>query len=144
MAYSATSGVEIAVGGAARLLALADLDANGVADAGVVDAAISEADSIIDSYASKRFLVPFAAPTVAIATLSARMAARILRRNRQMTLAADVEEEKRDREWLAHLASGLVLPGVDPLPAKGSIVVDKVGERDSSRDVSRERTKGLW
>src|SRR5690349_1322724 len=125
MAYSVQADVEIAVGGAARLVQLADYDGNGASDAGVVDAAIAEADALINSYASKRFAVPFAVAPSTIVRLSARMAARILRRNRQMVLASDVDEEKRDREWLEALAKGDVLPGVEPLPAKGSIVTDK-------------------
>jgi phage gp36-like protein len=144
VAYSVSADVQIAVGGAAKLLALVDHDANGVADTGVVDAAISEADALINSYASKRFAVPFATTPPTIKALSARITARILRRNRTMVLASDVEDEKTDRKWLEQLAAGGVLPGVEPLPSKGSIVTDKAGERDSVKNVSRDKMKGFW
>lgn len=149
MAYSVLADVERAAGGAARLIALADFDGDTAADAGVVDAAITEADALINSYASKRFAVPFAATPSTVNLLSARMAVRILRRNRAMSLAQDVEDEKNDRKWLEDLAAGKVLPGTEPLPANGSIVIDKAvsdeaGNRESTRDVSRARLKGFW
>lgn len=149
MPYSVLADVERAAGGSSRLVALADFDGNGASDAGVVDAAIAEADALIDSYASKRFAVPYAATPSTINLLSARMAVRILRRNRGMTLAQDVEDEKTDRKWLEDLAAGKVLPGTEPLPENGSIVVDKAvsdtaGNRETTRDVSRERLKGFW
>jgi phage gp36-like protein len=144
MPYSVLADVQIAVGGAAKLTAVADHDGDGAADAGVVDAAIAEADALINTYASKRFAVPFASTPPTIKSLSARIAARILRRNRTMVLASDVEDEKTDRDWLKALSRGEVLPGVEPLPAKGSIVTDTAGHRDPPRDVSREKTKGYW
>jgi phage gp36-like protein len=144
MAYSATGDVQTAVGGAARLLALSDTDGDGIADAGLVDAAILEADSLIDTYASKRFRVPFSSAPPAIKALSARIAARVLRRNRTMVLASDVTDEETDRKWLEALAKGDVLPGVEPIPEKGSIVTDKAAVRDPAKEVSRERTKGFW
>lgn len=144
MAYSTLADVQIAAGGAARLVALADYNNDNLADAGVVDAAIAEADATINTYASKRFLVPFVSTPDAIAKLSARMAVRYLRRNKSMQLAADIEEEKSDRAWLEALASGAVLPGVEPIPDKGSMIVDDVGDRESTRTTTRERMKGYW
>lgn len=144
MAYSVTADVQNAVGGAANLAALADHDGDGVADAAVVAAAIAEADALINSYASKRFAVPFTTTPSTVNALSARLAARILRRNRQMVLASDVEDEKTDRGWLTALASGGVLPGVEPIPMQGSIVTDKAGDRDPLKIVSREKTRGFW
>lgn len=144
MAYSLQADVEIAVGGNAKLVQLCDFDLDGLADAGVVTAAIAEADALIDSYASKRFAVPFATASTAIKALSARLAARILRRNRTLALPQDADDELADRKWLEALAKGDVLPGIEPLPAKGSIVTDKAEPRDSTKNVSRERTKGFW
>ncbi len=149
MPYSVHADVERAAGGNANLVALADFDGDTTADAGVVDSAIAEADALINSYASKRFRVPYATTPSTINLLSARMAVRILRRNRGMTLAQDVEDEKNDRKWLEDLAAGKVLPGTDPLPEHSSIVVDKAvsddnGVRENTRDVSRERLKGFW
>lgn len=144
MAYSVLADIQNAVGGASRLVALADWDQDQTADVAVVDAAIAEADALINTYASKRFAVPFDPVPTVIVALSARLAVRIIRRNRDMTRPIDLEEEKTDRAWLEALAAGDVLPGVEPLPAKSSIVVDQVGERDSTRTTTRERTKGFW
>ena len=145
MAYCTSADVQIAVGGAAKLAAVSDQANGGVIDAAVVAAAIAEADALINSYASKRFAVPIAPAPPTFVALSARYSARILRRNRSMQLVADLEEEKADRAWLEDLAAGKVLPGVEPLPAKGSIVVDQVGDRESVRTTTREKTKGgLW
>jgi phage gp36-like protein len=144
--YASSADVERAAGGSANLIALTDTDANGVADVGVVDAAIAEADAVINSYASKRFapnaLATLSAP--ALTALSARMSVRILRRNRGTTLAADVEQEKIDQKWLEDLAAGKVLPGTQALPEASSIVTDEVGERESTKAVSREALKGFW
>lgn len=144
MAYSTQADVQNAVGGAANLRSLTDFASAGAVDAAVVAAAIAEADALIDSYASKRFAVPIAAPPTAIKTLSARIAARFLRRNRAMGLVQDIEEEKSDRKWLEALAMGGVLPGAEPLPAQGSIVTDTAGPRDTTKNVSRDRLKGWW
>lgn len=144
MAYSTQADVQNAVGGAANLRSLTDFASAGAIDPAVVTAAIVEADALINSYASKRFAVPFAAPTPAIAALSARIAARFLRRNRAMGLVQDIEEEKSDRKWLEALAGGGVLPGVEPLPAQGSIVTDTAQPRDVVKNVSRDRLKGWW
>lgn len=144
MPYASDADVERAVGGAANLVALADYDADGAADASVLAAAVAEADALIDTYASKRFAVPFVPAPPAIVALSARLAARVLRRNRGTTLAADVEAEKTDERWLTALSKGEVLPGVEPLPASGEIVVDSSGPRESTKAVSRERMKGFW
>ena len=144
MAYSTLADVQIAVGGAARLVALADFDKDGVADAGVVDAAIAEADGEINSYAKAHFAIPIVPTPNNFAKRSARMAARYLRRDRGMLTTQDVEDEKADREWLRDLAGGKVHPDVTPTPTQSSLVVDKAAPRDSSKNVSREKTKGYW
>lgn len=141
MAYSVLADVQIAVGGAAKLLQLTDHDGNGIADSGVVDAAIAEADAFITSYAGKRWTdvtVP-----LTVKGMAARMAARILRRNRLMALIQDLDDEKLDREWLTALARGDVT-AVDAGAAASSMVVDKAEPRDTKKNVSRERTKGFW
>lgn len=141
MPYSTAAEVEVACGGPAGRLQLCDLNNDGVEDAGVIDAAILEADTLIESYAKKRW-EPGSIPTT-INKLSARMAARILRRNRRATIPQDVVDEKNDREWLDALATGKVT-AVDAGATKSALVVDKAGERDPVKLVSRERTKGFW
>lgn len=145
MPYSTTAQVEIAVGGAAKLVQLADFDGDRSADAGVVTAAIAEADALINSYAGKRYAVATLATGIEIGPLSARIAGRILRRNRQQQLVADLEEEKFDRQWLADLRDGKVTLSTDNgTPAAAEMVVDKAELRESTKSVSRERLKGYW
>lgn len=143
MPYSLEADVVNAAGGAKTLKQLLDRDGDAVADAGVLDAAISEADALIDSYASKRFAVPFATVPTHITKLSARLAVFFLRRARAVLTEADLAAHESDEKWLKALAAGDVLPGVDPLPTKGSIVRDVATPRSSLKDVSREKLKGF-
>ncbi len=142
MASTTRAAVEIAVGGPAKLVQLSDLNNDTAEDAGVVDAAIVEAGSLIDSYAGKRYAVPFATTSPTIAALATRIAARILRRNKNMPLTRDAEESETDRLWLVDLARGLVTPGVEPQPEKSSLEVDAAYERDTGRAISRKKFDG--
>lgn len=145
MPYSTTTQVQIAVGGAARLVQLADFDADGIADPGVVDAAIAEADALINSYAAKRYAPATLATGIEIGPLSARIAARLLRRNRAQVLISDADDETRDRQWLADLRDGKVTLSTDNgTPPAAEMVVDKAGTRSSTKSVSRDRLKGYW
>lgn len=146
MAYSTHAQVEIAVGGPARLVQLADLDNTGVENAGVVDQAIAVADSAINSYLGKRFAVPLAPTPIVISHLSAYWAARILRRNRYngQPLQDDNDQEQVDREWLVGVSEGAFSLGIEPTPTKASMVVDKAAVRDPTKTVSRDRTRGFW
>lgn len=143
MAYTTRAAIESVVGGPAKLVQLADLNNDTAEDAGVVDAAIVEADSLIDSYAAKRYAVPFSTVSPTIASLSTRIAARILRRNRGMPWPKDDEQAEIDRLWLVDLAKGLVTPGIDPPPEKSTLEVDKAYERDTGRAISRKKFDGF-
>lgn len=146
MAYSTSADVQVACGGPAKLLQLADKDGDGVADTGVVDAAIVEADGLIDSYAHKRFAVPFAAPSPIVKALSARLAAWNLRRGKPGTTITkeEIELHDIDLKWLEDLSKGLVSPGVEPSPTKSELIVDTAGQRDTVKEISREKLKGFW
>lgn len=144
MAYATTADLIQAVGGPAVLVQLTDFDGDGTTDSGVVDAAIAEADALIDTYACKRDRVPYAAPSIAIRKLSARFAGRFLRRDRRMLWLGDEADDKTDREWLLLLSKGLVASGADPSPPASSLVVDKTVERDSAKKVSRRRFNGSY
>lgn len=140
MPYSTTADVQQAVGGAKRLIDLTDWTNTGAIDAAVVALAIAEADAFIDSFSNKRW-APGTTPLV-ITKLSAKIAARVLRRDREMVTEADVEAEKLDLAWLKMLSDGTVtLPSGTQV---STLEVDKTKERDSTKNVSRERLKGFW
>lgn len=142
MAYTSKAALEAAYG-VEDVAALSTID--GVQTDTAIDAAIEEADRLIDSYAHKRHAVPFATTPPAIAALARRMAVRNLRRDRRMTLAQDVTDDEADRKWLELLAKGLVTVGVDPAPPADTATIDKAGTRDATtKAVSRERLKGFW
>lgn len=142
MGYTTRDEIELELG-ADVLTALADLDNDGIEDAGVVDAAIRGADALINSYASKRFAVPFPSPSDAVADLALRLAIHALRRKKQCLTAIDISTHADDRKWLQDLADGVVLPGVEPIPDKGSIMRDAATPRPSWKDVSRDKLKGF-
>jgi phage gp36-like protein len=148
VAYSAQTDVQNAVGGVKKLLQIADWNNDGNIVAAVADA-IAEADALIDSYASKRFHVPFSPIPEIIKRMSAKLAALILvRRRTQMT-----EDEITQWEgiagkegWLYQLATGVVTPGGDPLPiAHSTMGADDVEDSlPDDRDASRDNLAGFW
>lgn len=144
MAYCVQADVELRVGGAAKLVQLTAPPGGTVVDAVRVADAIDEAGTLIDSYAHKRFTVPFSGPPPRIKALAARIAARLLRQWRTMPLPSDVTDEEIDIKWLEALAAGKVDPGVDPSPDPSSMTVDSAEPRESTKEVSREALKGFW
>lgn len=141
MPFSLQADVEVAAGGAIKLAQLADHNGDGVLDAAVLTAAIAEADAEIVMWTRKRWDQNSIPLTVKAA--SARMTVRILRRNRGMVMAADIEQEKFDRELLQAIATGKAT-AVDDNAAKSTLVVDKAEPRDTTKNVGREKLKGFW
>ncbi len=144
MAYSTRADLARRVGGEDRLIQLADLDGDGLEDAGVVEAAIAEADSLIDSYAKKRHAVPIANASPDLLGKSARMAVRALRNWKGMPLSTDADDERVDLAWLRDVADGRVAVAVSPTPEASSMVIDKAEPRESTKSVSRDKLKGFW
>jgi phage gp36-like protein len=150
MAYSTQADLQTAVGGLENLVQLADLENAYPGDGGAgisaaVADAIADADGIIDSYVGHRYAVPLSAPSRTIKTVSTNIAARILRANRYkgQPVQEDTDADKVDREWLVGVSKGLYSLGVEPTPAKASIVNDKAGVRDTALIIGRERMKGF-
>ena len=141
MPYSVQADLELAAGGAHKLVQLADHDGDGTLDAATVTAAIAEADAEIGSWTRKRWTADSIPLTVK--GLSARMAVRVLRRNRGMLTAADVEQQKFDTDLLKSIAKGDAT-AVDDGAEASSMVLDKAGPRDTTKSVGREKLKGFW
>ena len=141
--YTNRDAVAIAVGGEERLTQLTDYDKDGSEDDGVVDAAIDDAEALIDSYARKVFDVPFSPVPPIIATMAKKLAIYNLRERRDaITDAARLEHEDR-LEWLKNLAKGVVDPGISPAPGPSGHNRSTSTERPSSKAVSRESLKGF-
>ena len=151
MAYSTLDKVRVAVGGTRNLVELADLEdtavlGGGIADAdviAVVQSAIDEADGIINAYLKQRSAIPLTDVPPEIAAMSSAWAARVLRRNRYkgQPIAEDQIAEKVDRDYLKAVAAGTIQLGVNPTPAKSSLIVDKAAPRDTTLAASRARMK---
>lgn len=153
MPYSVQADVENAVGGNKRLKQLFDWDSNGAVDVTAVDSCIAEADALIDSFASKRFTVPFNPVPPIIKSMSARLAGLVAARRRGPMTDDQLREwnsiagtETGNEGWLYRLATGVVTPGGDPLPTAHSTMQNDGVETTmpSDRDVSRDKLGGFW
>lgn len=149
MAYATQTDVENAAGGAAKLIELADWDADGSVDAAVLTDAIAAADEWINSYAQRRYDVPFATTPDIVRRFAAQEAVYRLRLGRNALTDADQVRHEELREWLDNLARGIVSVGVDPEPAASDAHVAQESDRETDIDsdegkISRESLKGFW
>lgn len=149
MSYASITQIQLAAGGAQRLLDLADqvggvvlnngtiTDANALA---VIADAQVRADAWIDSFLRLRFSTPLAVVPPTIAQISADEVVYRLRMNRGM-IGEIYENARKEREReLANLRDGKQRPD-EPLPAKSTGVVAAFVENDSP--FSRRRLKGI-
>jgi phage gp36-like protein len=151
--YSDQAAVQLAIGGPDRLTQQFDWTRDGTQVAANVTDCIAEADAIIDSFAGKRYKVPFATPTVMVRQVSARLAilcsARrrgLLTMDQQRELEQLMGTETGKEGWLYRLATGVVTIGGDPPPPKSdSMIVDQVDtDLPADRTVSRDKLGGYW
>lgn len=144
MAYSTLLTVQIAIGGQAKLIEATDQDGSGAGiNMAVLNQAINEADSIINSYLRKQWAVPLNPVPDVIANLSAAWAARNLRRNLQNGLKErdDTEQEAVDRDWLLDVAKGNISLDVTTAPAPAPDRIDKAAPRDSTMKIASARLR---
>lgn len=144
MAYTTRDAVEIAAGGAARLLQLADFSGEGEEDEGLVEDAIAEADALINSYvrrAGREVPLPEPVPPV-VARLSASLAVHILKARRDTLTETDLVQHEQRLAWLAGLVKGEVDLGVSSPPPASPYNRPRASERASSKAVSRANLKG--
>jgi phage gp36-like protein len=148
--YSTQEDVRLAAGGWQNLVELADVEQTFSSDGGAglaeaVAAAIREADGVINSYLGQRYLVPVVGTVDTIRSMSAAWAVRVLRRARYkgQPMQEDIDQEKIARAWLTLVAKGEIQLGVEPIPEKGSVIVDRASSRDGTLDLSREKLKGF-
>lgn len=141
MAYASTVQIEIAAGGRARLVELADLDADSVADAAVIAQACNAVDGMIDSYCGTRYATPLAAPSDVLRELAASEVVYKLHEQRG-NVQSDSPMHRAHLErisWLEKVSRGLVNPS-SPLPGPSSTMRSAWVER--TEGITRDSLKG--
>lgn len=149
MPYSTQADVERVAGGADELIELTDQDGDGVLDTAVLNDAIAAADSWIDSYAQRRYEVPFATVPDVIRRYSAQEAVYRLRQDRNNLTDRDDERHEELRDWLDQLSRGDVSVGVDPEPGPSDAHVAEESDREvevaaEPGKISRTSLEGFW
>lgn len=145
MAYSTLAKVQTAAGGTRRLAQLSDLEGGGLEiNLDVVNEAIAAADAWINSYVHKRHDVELPEPVPPVVEqISADEAVFILKQRRQAITETDLRlHEERERR-LADFAMGKTTLGIEPLPAKSSLVVNRVGSRPEGKSFARSKWEGF-
>lgn len=141
--YSAQADLEHVCGGPAGLVQVFDRGLN-VADATAMAVAISDADSIIDAFVNKQWLVPLDIVPPIIRQLSARIAVYTVRANARMV---DPETHGKayeaDLQLLKDLRDCVITIGVDPGPTKASARIDASSPASDLKERSRERLRGF-
>lgn len=145
MAYL-TAAELTAVVGTERLREIADPQNTGAPDATAIAEALRAAQSSIDSRIGKKYRVPLADPVPELVRqlMIDLVIFRLKERNRNMVTVEDVAGEQVRQKTLADIAAGAVVLDVATLPTPAEMVVDKAGERASTKTASREALKGSW
>lgn len=122
---------------------LSDTDADGANDPGLVDQAIDSAEATVNSYARKRYEVPFVDVPPSIREVTAGISVYELKswRGNALTEEDQVKQDARI-EWLENLAKGIVDPGVTPVPPSSAHVAVTTTARPTSKAVSRDKLRG--
>lgn len=145
MPYASDDDLVFAAGGLDRLVQLSDWDNDGVADVSVLAKAKDFADSLINSYASKRYdpRAIAANPSLTIRRMAAEEAIYYLRERRGLVSEEDRTSQELRNAWFTKLSEGKVRPD-EPLPSSSSAVRPKFVQSDDPDRISRNRLKGAW
>lgn len=110
MPYITAQEIETAIG-ADELVALADRDGDGVADAAFVDQTLARTDEVIDSYLRSRFSVPLASAPGMVRQCAQFIARYYLFENQAPDRV--VEDYKQALRWLSEIRRGDLDIGID-------------------------------
>lgn len=143
MAYCTAAEVQRQAGGLANLIALTDVEAEGEVNTSVLEDAMADASTWIDSYAQKRHATPFASPSARIVRMATQETVYLLRQIRAMVTDEEQLAHEERRLWLVDLSMGKASVGEDPPPARSSEVIPEVFTRDANEPISRDAFKGF-
>lgn len=141
MPYATTAQIQVAAGGAVKLVEVFDWDGDGVPDADVIAQLQTEADSWIDSFVGKVAALPIAEPSVQLSALSASEVVYLALDKRRMTTPDDRDGHDRRGKWLASASRSQVV--MSPAPTPAPTIRSAWVSRDTD-PVSREGLKGGW
>jgi phage gp36-like protein len=146
MTYATTATIQIAVGGAAKLAQLTDDLNAAVVDAVVVAQCIEDVDGVINGMIGKRYAPSDGSRSPAVRGIAARMAARWLRTRRTQPLERDIDDAKDDRQFLEDVRDGknVLTDDAGIQIERSEMMVDTVGDRETTRVTTRNRMKGFW
>lgn len=144
MAYVTTTDLELAAGGAERLVQLADYSGAGSANEEVLASVIAEAEAVVNKALHFRYAVPLAEPIPqAVKSLVAREAIWLMKLARDMVSDADLTAHEERMHTLQDIGAGRLTLGVYPAPLKSTHVVDRVSGPADDAPVSRDSLKGF-
>jgi phage gp36-like protein len=144
MAYATQDQIQMAAGGADRLLALADWDGDGAIDAAVIAEAQARADGWIDGYLRMHYAIPIATPTDTLKRLAADECVYWMRCNRGMALGEHDVQARKDREGqLEQMRDRKLLPD-DPAPAASTVAQRPSVVIENTCELSRDSMRGMW
>lgn len=121
----------------AEVVQLADDDGDGVADAGVIERALADAEAEINAYLGTRYRLPLATVPELIRRLTVDLALWHLYRRRDLATEARSKQHDDAVALLKRLADGTVTLGLAPsqqeTPPPSIVSGDRVFTRDSLR-----------
>jgi len=120
MAYCTEADILTRIG-SEELVALADLDEDGTADATTVAEAIADADGHINSYLEVKYTVPVSPVPDVLVKRSTSLAIYFLQLRRSSVTEDMKEEYKNITQWLKDIVAGKASLGVSaPKPAESA------------------------
>lgn len=137
MPYVSQSDLEVSAGGPAKLVELADFDADGAVDAAVIARAISDASEWVDEALTVRYTTPITNPASSLVHLVADEAIYRIRKWRNMLTQLDVDDHKERTTALGDYVKGLRRPD-NPQPNKPT----RAGWVDRNNDAEDELVRG--
>jgi hypothetical protein len=142
MSYATDDQIELAAGGADRLVALADWNGDGTADAEVLARAKEASDGLIDGNLRLKLGAADlarvrATPTPTLSAIAAAEAVYWMRQARSMVGPEDVEHRKERERQLAAMNAGTFRIDDEP-EAQRAVFIENDGE------VTRKNTRGMW